>query len=62
MTGWTITKYLLAVAGVSLLLLGDARGQRWIGYGGLLLIVAAFLLRFLQRRIDAHRKESVTAD
>ena len=51
MTGWTIAKYLLAIAGISLLLLGDARGERWIGYAGLALIITAFLLRFVQRRL-----------
>lgn len=49
-SGWTIAKYLLAFAGLGIVLLGDRRGMPGLGYAGLALIVAAFLLRFVQRR------------
>jgi hypothetical protein len=49
MTGWTYAKYLLALAGVVLVLAGESTGRRWVGYIGLGLLVAAFLLRFVQR-------------
>lgn len=50
----------LALLGVALLLLADNLGRPWIGYAGLVPIVAAFLLRFLQRRFDPQRKDSAT--
>lgn len=53
MNGWTLTKYVLALAGVALVIAGDRTGQRWIGYPGLALVVIAFVLRFVQRRRQA---------
>jgi len=50
MTGWTLAKYTLALTGLALVLGADRFGMHWLGYVGLALIVAAFLLRFLQRR------------
>ena len=50
MSGWALAKYALALAGVALVLAGDRSGMRWLGYPGLALIVAAFALRFLQRK------------
>jgi hypothetical protein len=50
MSGWTLAKYALALTGLVLVLVADRIGQRWMGYGGLGLMVAAFLLRFAQRR------------
>ena len=50
MNGWTLAKIVLALAGVALVLAGDRVGRPWIGYAGLLVIVVAFLLRFVQRR------------
>ena len=50
MSGWTLAKYALALAGIALVLAGDRIGRPWLGYPGLALIVAAFLLRFMQRR------------
>ena len=50
MNGWTLAKYVLALAGIALVLAADRLGRRWIGYLGLGLIVIAFLLRFVQRR------------
>ncbi len=50
MNGWTLAKYVLALAGVVLVLAGDRLGRPWIGYPGLALLIVAFLLRFLQRR------------
>jgi hypothetical protein len=49
-TGWSLAKAVLAVAGVSLVMLGERQGRPWLGYVGLGLLVAAFALRFVQRR------------
>lgn len=53
MSGWTLAKYALALAGLALVLLADQTGKKWLGYPGLGLILAAFLVRFLQRRKPA---------
>lgn len=58
MNGWTVAKMALALIGVALLVLADNLGRPWIGYLGLAPIVAAFLLRFVQRRYDPQRKDS----
>jgi hypothetical protein len=50
MSGWTIAKYALVLAGLALVFGADRLGARWAGYPGLGLIVVAFLLRYLQRR------------
>ena len=50
MNGWTLAKYALALTGLALVLGADRIGRHWLGYVGLTLIIAAFLLRFLQRR------------
>jgi len=50
MNGWTLAKYALLLAAVALVLLADSLGRPWLGYIGLGLIVAAFVLRFIQRR------------
>lgn len=60
MNGWTIAKYLLAIAGLALVLGADRIGMRWLGYAGLGLIVGAFLLRYPQRR--AMRKNASPGD
>jgi hypothetical protein len=52
LSGWTLAKYALALAGVALVLTGDRLGVRWLGYPGLALIVTAFVLRFVQRWRD----------
>ena len=49
-SGWTYAKYVLALAGLALVLLADNLEKRWLGYPGLALILAAFLLRFVQQR------------
>lgn len=49
MTGIAATKYVLALAGVSLVLLGESIGRRWLGYIGLGLVITAFFLRFVRR-------------
>jgi drug/metabolite transporter superfamily protein YnfA len=49
-SGWTLAKYVLALAGVVLVLLAERLGRPLVGYGGLTLIVGAFVLRFVQRR------------
>jgi hypothetical protein len=49
-SGWTVAKYLLAVAGLVLVVGADRVGMPWLGYAGLGLIVVAFLLRYPQRR------------
>lgn len=50
MSGWTIAKYVLALAGIALVLAADRVGIQWLGYPGVGLLVVAFLLRFPQRR------------
>ena len=50
MNGWTIAKYVLALAGIALVAAADRYGVRWIAYPGLGLIAVGFLLRFPQRR------------
>ena len=50
MSGWSYAKYALAMSGLALVVLADNLGRRWIGYPGLALIAAAFLLRFVQRK------------
>lgn len=60
LNGWTVAKYLLAVAGLALVLGADRLGMRWLGYAGLGLIVGAFLLRYPQRR--AMRKNAPPGD
>jgi hydrogenase/urease accessory protein HupE len=59
-SGWTIAKYALALAGIALVLAADRVGLRWLAYPGLGLIVVGFLLRFPQRR--AHRTQPPPAD
>lgn len=54
MTAWTLAKYALALVGLALVLTGERAGTRWLGFVGLGLIVVAFLLRFLQRRLARH--------
>jgi len=56
MNGWTVAKYALVLAGLALVFGADRLGARWAGYPGLGLIVAAFLLRYPQRR--ALRKDA----
>jgi hydrogenase/urease accessory protein HupE len=56
--GWTIAKYLLALAGIALVVAADRHGVRWIAYPGLGLIAVGFLLRFPERR--ARRRGEAT--
>lgn len=49
MNSWTWVKYLLAFAGVALVVSADRLGHHWLGYVGLGLLVAAFLLRLIFR-------------
>ena len=58
MNGWTLAKYLLAISGLGAVLLSDRFGMPRLGYGGLALIAAAFLLRFAQHRKATQRKDS----
>jgi hypothetical protein len=60
MSGWTLAKYVLAVAGLVLVVGADRMGARWLGYAGLALIVIAFLLRYPQRR--AQQRATPPAD
>jgi len=53
--GWTLAKYALALAGISLVLAADDLGRGWLGYVGLGLLVVAFALRFAQRRMERAR-------
>ena len=59
MNGWTLAKYVLAIAGAALVIGAERFGVRWIQYPGMGLIVVAFLLRFPQRR--AMRREKPDA-
>jgi hydrogenase/urease accessory protein HupE len=49
MSGWTLAKYALSLAGLALVVFADSLGHHWLGYVGLGLIAVAFLLRFLYR-------------
>jgi len=53
--GWALGKYALALAGISLVLSGDTLGRPWLGYLGIGLLVVAFSLRFVQRRLARSR-------
>jgi membrane protein implicated in regulation of membrane protease activity len=53
MSGWTLAKYVVALGGIALVLLADNIKRPWLGYAGLAVIAAAFLLRFVQRRLHA---------
>ncbi len=50
MSGWTLAKYALALAGLALVIAADRFGVRWLGYPGLALIALGFLRRYPQRR------------
>jgi hydrogenase/urease accessory protein HupE len=54
LNGWTIAKYVLAVAGLALVVTGDRVNMRWLGLVGIGLIAVAFLLRF-KHRVPRHR-------
>ena len=56
MSGWLLVKYALALGGVALLLLGDRVGMRWVSFVGLAVLIAAFSLRFIQRRMSVSRE------
>jgi len=56
--GWILAKYALALSGLALVLGADSLGRPWVGYIGLGLLIAAFALRFIQRRFDQSRTES----
>lgn len=49
MTAWTIGKYALALAGLAIVVGANRLGRPAFGYAGLVLIAAAFLLRFVER-------------
>jgi hypothetical protein len=49
MSGWTLAKYVLALAGVLIVILADRYGSPFFGWVGLGLVLAAFFLRFWQR-------------
>lgn len=59
MSGWVLAKYVLALAGLALVLVADSLGRRWVGFVGLGLIIAAFALRFVQRRTAPPREDPV---
>ncbi len=58
MSGWTLAKYVLALAGLLVVLLADRYGAPRVGWIGLGLILIAFLLRFLQRAKAHDRNET----
>ncbi len=58
MNGWTLAKYVLAFSGVGIVLLSDRYGMPWLGYLGIGLIVAAFVLRYVQRARQAKKAAS----
>jgi hydrogenase/urease accessory protein HupE len=51
---WSIAKYTLAVVGLALVVGADRLGRPWLGYVGLAIIIAGFLLR-LKFRVSRHR-------
>jgi hydrogenase/urease accessory protein HupE len=53
--GWNLAKYALALSGLALVLGAERLERPWVGYIGLGLLVAAFALRFVQRRFDTRR-------
>jgi hypothetical protein len=59
-SGWTVAKYVLTLAGLALVFGADRLGMGWAGYPGLGLVVVAFLLRYPQRR--AQRRATPPAD
>jgi hypothetical protein len=59
-SGWTLAKYALTLAGLALVIAADRIGVRWLGYPGLALVVLAFLLRYPQRR--AARGQATSAE
>ncbi len=58
MTGWSLAKYVLALAGVAIVLLADKFGVPRLGWVGLGLVLAAFFLRFWQRAKAKRREDS----
>lgn len=62
MNGWTLGKYALALAGICLVLTGDNLGRPWLGYVGIGLLVMAFALRFIQRRLAGAEGDSPPGD
>lgn len=58
MNGWTLAKYLLALAGVAVVIGADRYGMPSVGWLGLGLILASFFLRFWQRAKDKTRNDS----
>ena len=57
MSAWTYLKYVLAFAGVALVVSADRLGHHWLGYVGIGLLVAAFLLR-LKYHVSRHSPPS----
>jgi len=57
-SGWTLAKYLLSVAGVLIVILADRYGVPRLGWLGLGLVLAAFLLRFWQHAKAKPRNDS----
>ncbi len=49
MSAWTLAKYVLALAGVLIVIVADRYGVPDLGWLGLGLVMAAFFLRFWQR-------------
>ncbi len=58
MSGWTLAKYVLALGGVLIVILADRYGAPSLGWIGLGLVLAAFLLRFWQRAKSPPRNGS----
>jgi len=56
--GWTLAKVLLAFGGVLIVILADRYGLPSLGWVGLGLVLAAFFLRFWQRRKVERRNGS----
>ena len=49
MSHWTWVKFALALAGLALVVSAERLGRHWLGYVGIGLILAAFLLRLVYR-------------
>jgi hypothetical protein len=58
MNGWSLAKLVLALAGVLIVILADRFGVPWLSWLGLGLVLAAFFLRFWQRKAQARNESS----
>jgi hypothetical protein len=60
-TGWNLGKYVLALAGLALVLGAERIGRPWVGYVGLTLLIGAFALRFVHRYLASRSTGSANS-